>query len=167
MQLYEYEKKHLQRMRAYASECTVLLKNKGDFPLKKVGKIALYGSGARKTIKGGTGSGDVNARYYVTIEEGLKKAGFQITTTEWLDSYDLEWVNARKNFIDTIKKDARKQHTLAVLIGMGKVMPEPEYELPMLGEGDTAIYVVSRISGEGNDRTPIKGDVLLTKISCS
>ena len=163
MKLYDYEKKHLEKIRAYAPECTVLLKKNGDFPLKEIGKIALYGSGARKTIKGGTGSGDVNARYYVTVEEGLKRAGFQITTTNWLDAYDLEWENARKRFIENIKRDARRQHTFAVLVGMGKVMPEPEYKLPISGEGDTAIYVVSRLSGEGNDRTIVPGDVFLTE----
>ena len=45
---------------------------------------------------------------------------------------------------------------------MGAVMPLPEYELPLDGEGDTAIYVLSRISGEGNDREPIPGDIRLT-----
>ena len=45
---------------------------------------------------------------------------------------------------------------------MGKVMPEPEYDLPLNAEGDAAIYVVSCISGEGNDRTPLKGDIRLT-----
>ena len=29
-------------------------------------------------------------------------------------------------------------------------MPEPEYELPLEGSGDTAVYVLARISGEGN-----------------
>ena len=41
-------------------------------------------------------------------------------------------------------------------------MPQPEYDLPLDGEGDTAIYVLSRISGEGNDREPIPGDIRLT-----
>ena len=56
--------------------------------MESAGKIVLYGSGARKTIKGGTGSGDVNVRHFVTIEEGLENAGFTITSKEWLDSYD-------------------------------------------------------------------------------
>lgn len=46
---------------------------------------------------------------------------------------------------------------------MGAVMPEPDYELPMEGEGDTAIYVLARISGEGSDRKDIEGDYRLTK----
>ena len=49
----------------------VLLKSNGDFPLKEPQKVDLYGNGARRTIKGGTGSGDVNVRHFSTIEEGL------------------------------------------------------------------------------------------------
>lgn len=44
-----------------AVEGIVLLENDGSLPLK-AGKIALYGAGAKKTIKGGTGSGEVNER---------------------------------------------------------------------------------------------------------
>lgn len=150
-------------MRAFAPECMVLLRKKGDFPLKEAGKLALYGSGARKTIKGGTGSGDVNSRFYTTIEQGLENAGFTITTKSWLNSYDMIWEEARAKFIADIKRQAKEQHTQAVLLGMGAVMPEPDYKQPISGEGDTAIYVVSRNSGEGNDRQPIEGDVRLTK----
>jgi beta-glucosidase len=46
---------------------------------------------------------------------------------------------------------------------MGAVMPEPEYEIPLVADSDAAVYVLSRISGEGNDRKAIPGDVLLTK----
>ena len=55
-------------------------KNDGTLPLKETGKLALYGNGARRTIKGGSGSGDVNVRHFVTVEEGLENAGFEITT---------------------------------------------------------------------------------------
>ena len=61
-----------------------------------------------------------------------------------------------------LKKDAKAAKQNFILYGMGKVMPEPEYDLPLNAEGDAAIYVVSRISGEGNDRTPLKGDIRLT-----
>ena len=42
-------------------------------------------------------------------------------------------------------------------------MKEPEHNLPLEFLGDTAIYVVSRISGEGSDRQPVEGDVKLSK----
>ena len=163
MKLHDYEKKHLMQMRKFAPECMVLLKKNGDFPVKEVGKIALYGSGARKTIKGGTGSGDVNSRYYITVEKGLERAGFTLTTKDWLDAYDDQWKAARAEFIKSIKRQAKEQHTQAIFLGMGAVMPEPEYDLPLNGEGDTAIYVLSRISGEGNDRRPEAGDICLTE----
>lgn len=159
----EFERQHAQTMRELAPECMVLLKQNGDFPLKTAGKVALYGGGARKTIKGGTGSGDVNSRYYVTVEKGLEKAGFEVTTKDWMDAYDEVVAKAKAEFIREIKKKARQQHTFAVMLGMGAVMPEPAYEIPIEGDGDTAIYVLSRISGEGNDRNPIAGDFKLTE----
>lgn len=163
MVLNDYEKKHLQELRKGLSECMVLLKSNGDFPLEDVTTIALYGNGARKTIKGGTGSGEVNSRYYDTVELGLKKGGFQISSEAWLSAYDQIHMRARENFIQEVKRRAKKKHVPAIYEGMGAVMPEPEYELPLDAKADVAIYVLSRVSGEGNDRLVTGGDVLLTK----
>lgn len=161
--MQNYEREHLAKLRPYLSECMVLLKSNGAFPISGAGEIALYGSGARHTVKGGTGSGEVNSRTFVTVEQGLKEAGFTVTTSEWMDSYDEILRNARMEFIHMIKKRAREKHTLAVMDGMGAVMPEPEYDLPLSGIRDTAVYVLSRISGEGNDREFQKGDILLSE----
>lgn len=158
-----FEKEHAMLMRKLAPECMVMLRKNGDFPLENPCEIALYGSGARRTIKGGTGSGDVNVRSFVNVEKGLENAGFVITTKNWMDAYDLEKIKAKKAFMEEIKRTARKQHTLAVFVGMGAVMPEPEYEIPLEGKGDVAVYVLSRICGEGNDRKAEKGDMLLTE----
>ena len=163
MELFEYEKKHLEFLRAHLAECTVLLKTNGDFPLTQAGKIAAYGSGVRYTVKGGTGSGEVNSRYFVNVEQGLKDAGFTITTNKWLDAYEGVRAEAKKQFIKDIKARAKAKHTNAIMEGMGAVMPEPEYNLPLDGEGDTAVYILSRISGEGNDRQVVAGDVKLTQ----
>ena len=38
--------------------------------------------------KGGTGSGDVNERERVSVFQGMKNAGFQVTTEAWIESYD-------------------------------------------------------------------------------
>ena len=163
MKLNEYEVKHNAYLRENGAECTVLLKKDGNFPLKGTGQIALYGSGARYTIKGGTGSGEVNSRFYVTVEEGLKNAGFIITSGSWLDGYDKVRAEAKQQFIKDIKAEAKEKHTQAVIICMGRSMAEPEYHLPIDGEGDTAIYVLSRISGEGSDREPVAGEILLSE----
>lgn len=163
MKLNEYEIKHNTYLRKNGAECTVLLKKDGDFPLKEAGQIAVYGSGVRNTIKGGTGSGEVNSRFYVTIEKGLKKAGFTITSDSWLDGYDKVRAEAKQQFIKNIKAEAKERHTQAIIICMGRSMAEPEYNLPINGAGDTAIYVLSRISGEGSDREPVSGEILLSK----
>lgn len=160
--MYEYEKQHLERLRRAAPECMVMLKRNGDFPLSEPGRLALYGSGARRTIKGGTGSGDVNSRFYVTAELGLEEAGFTLTSKTWMNAYDTIYEEAREQFIADIKREARERHVNPIMYGMGAVMPEPEYQLPLDAEGDAAIYVLSRISGEGNDRKAVKGDFLLT-----
>lgn len=162
MELFDYEKEHIGLLRDSLAECTLFLRQNGAFPLEAPGRIAAYGNGVRHTVKGGTGSGEVNSRYSVNVEQGLKDAGFTITTGRWLDDFDQVEQDAQKAFVKEIKERAKKKHTMAILEGMGAVMPQPEYDLPLDGEGNTAIYVLSRISGEGNDREPIPGDIRLT-----
>ena len=162
MVMHPYEKEHLDRIREGIPGCTVLLKSNGDFPIDEPGDLALYGSGARRTVKGGTGSGEVNSRFFVNAYDGLKKAGFNITTDNWLDEYEKEYKKAREKFISDIKERARKKHTLAVMEALSVMMPEPEYNIPLEGKGDVAIYVLSRLSGEGSDRQLVGGDILLS-----
>ena len=159
----EYERKHNAVLRRFGAECAVLLKSNGAFPLSGPCKLALYGSGARRTIKGGTGSGEVNSRTFVTVEDGLEAAGFTVTTKFWMETYETICTSARKSFIRALKRQALEHHTLAILESMGAVMPEPEYNIPLTGAGDTAVYVLSRISGEGSDRKPVPGDIFLTE----
>lgn len=161
--IQKFETDHIDRARRMSPECTVLMKKDGNFPLSSAGKLAVYGNGVRKTIKGGTGSGDVNVRHFVNVEEGLLNAGFVITTTSWLNEYDIVINNARKNYVQGLKEAAKQAGVSAVMLGMGKIMQEPEYELPLDGEGDTAIYVLTRNSGEGGDRDPGAGDIALTE----
>ena len=160
--MQQYESDHLKLLREGLAECTVLLKYDGSFPLTSPCPVSLYGSGARHTVKGGTGSGEVNSRYFVSVEQGLRDSGFTVTTDSWLDAYDKVLEKAEKDFLRQIRASARAHHTLAVLEGMGAVMPEPEYDIMLSGNSDVAVYVLSRNSGEGNDRKPEKGDVLLT-----
>lgn len=140
----------------------VLLKSDGSFPLGKAGDIALYGNGARYTIKGGTGSGDVNVRSLSTVEEALKNAGFTVTTVGWLDAYDKCRKEAEEIFQNNKREVVAQKGIAGLFESFGAVMPEPEYEFPILKEGDTAVYILARISGEGSDRQDIKGDFRLS-----
>ena len=161
-----YETDHLAAVRALAPECMVLLRSNGAFPLAEPGEIALFGSGARHTIKGGTGSGDVNSRHVTTIEEGLETAGFTIVTRPWLEAYERIRLRAHEDFIADIRAEAAERGLPAIMVGMGSVMPEPEYTIPLDIPAGTdphaAVYVLSRTSGEGSDRTPEAGDLRLT-----
>nr|AFN84577.1 beta-glucosidase-related glycosidases [uncultured bacterium scaffold00056] len=163
MEMNTYEKEHSALMRRAGAECALFLKRGSGFPLDAPCEVALYGSGARNTLKGGTGSGDVNSRCFVTVEQALQGAGFTVTTKDWLTAYEEERGAARRKFIKQIKTEARKNHRNAIMEGMGAVMPEPEYDIPLNGSGHTAIYVLSRISGEGSDRSPVPGDILLSR----
>lgn len=157
-----YEREHVEMLRPLLPECTVLLKKNGAFPLDGPCRIAAYGSGVRFTVKGGTGSGEVNSRYFVNIEDGLKNAGFDVADGDWAEKYSEYAAEARKQFNNSIKQKAKKEKKNIIAASMGAVMTAPEYDIPMDLTCDAAVYVVSRISGEGNDRLPEKGDFKLT-----
>ncbi|MCQ3035183.1 MAG: glycoside hydrolase family 3 C-terminal domain-containing protein [Bacilli bacterium] len=162
MELLDYERKHIEYCEANAHESVLLLKRNDAFPIDKPCKVALFGNGARNTIKGGTGSGDVVSRYFVNIETGLEQAGFTVTSKPWLDAYDEEvkkWLNS---YIRRTIKEARKHKIWAAVYSMGVFDYEHDYEISTDYEGDIALYVLSRNSGEGNDRKNIKGDVKLS-----
>ena len=149
----DYEREHSAVVRRAGAECAVLLKSRGDFPLAAPCTVALCG----------TGSGEVNSRSSVSVEQGLEAAGFTVSSKFWLDSYDDVRRDAHKAFVRTCKEEARARRVLAAVAYMGAVMPEPEYNIPLSGAGDTAIYVLGRISGEGSDRRPVPGDILLSE----
>lgn len=105
----EREKRNMERARKIATQGMVLLENNGALPLQAGGKIALFGNGGRRTVKGGTGSGDVNSRSVVNIEQGLEDAGFTITTKEWLDDYDKAVEDAKAAYGETVKKAVEQE----------------------------------------------------------
>ncbi|MBR0130201.1 MAG: glycoside hydrolase family 3 C-terminal domain-containing protein, partial [Firmicutes bacterium] len=157
---------NMQLSRRAADECMVLLENDGVLPLAKGSRIALFGSGARHTIRGGTGSGDVNTRSDVNIEQGLENGGFIIVSKAWLDIQDRVHEKALKDYREWIPAYA-KEHSVSDFFVMFShpfqvVAPAPITEdLIAEADADTAVYVISRTSGEGADRSNKRGDYLL------
>lgn len=99
----ERELRNRKIARKAAAEGMVLLKNKGILPLQKNDKIALFGGGAVATVKGGTGSGDVNEREVVSIYQGLQDAGMEFTNKEWLEGYTRLHQEARLRWRDMLQ----------------------------------------------------------------
>lgn len=162
-EISQREKEHMNQVRELAGECMVILKNDGVLPLKETGKIALYGNGARRTVKGGTGSGDVYSRSVVSIEDGLEAAGFEIAGREWMDEYDRIRKEARAAYDEEVKCQAREKGVPEFSIEFGSPFREPDIpEIRTREEADLAVYVIARNSGEGADRFCRKGDYLLT-----
>ena len=71
-------KQHAQVSREAAAESMVLLKDNGNaLPIKNSASVAVFGNHAYDLIAGGTGSGDVNKAYAVSLAEGLTNAGYK------------------------------------------------------------------------------------------
>ena len=153
--------------RRAAAEGMVLLKNEGQLlPLKEGTKVALYGVGASRTIKGGTGSGDVNERETVSIYQGMKNAGFEITTEDWIEDYDRQYQAARYAWRDEIEEKASKLEDQ--VSGFFNVYSTTPFRMPAGApitqtDAEVAIYILSRVAGEGADRFDAEGDYYLTK----
>lgn len=160
--LRPYEAAHAALSRRAAAEGFVLLKNDGHLlPLARGCKLAVYGAGASKTIKGGTGSGDVNERHSVTVYEGLKNAGYRITSEAWVQAYEDIYRRARLAWKDEV---LRKQGGGMEFFNAYASTPFYLPTGPQVTKTDagTAIYVLSRIAGEGADRTAGGGDYELS-----
>ena len=161
------EREQANRRLSYeiATEGIVLLHNSGVLPLSPC-RLALYGAGAGYTIKGGSGSGEVNVRHTVTVLEGLTEAGFDILTHDWIDRYDRLWRSGKETFLQAIRRK--------LWWPTARVMDElmaAEYRYPAgdaltadelaACETDTCVYVVSRQSGEGHDLKDVPGSFRL------
>lgn len=162
----EREKRNLEVAYRAACESMVLLKNEGVLPLKTK-KVAMYGAGVTRTIKGGTGSGEVNERHSVSILEGMENRGFEIATKQWMKDYEDAYAEGelahKKAQRDIIKLIKSKSFMEMMLKGYtppaGRAITEQDIAD---SDTDTAIYVLSRQAGEGGDRKAEKGDLFIT-----
>jgi len=141
--------------REAAVEGMVLLKNSDHaLPLTKdIKVIAAFGNTSYDIITGGTGSGDVNEAYSVSLVDGLKNAGYTVNE-------DLIWI------YDPYIKDAKAKLPKTSMFEVPKVIDEMEVSSAtaegMAAASDYALITIGRNSGEGNDRTSGDGDFNLT-----
>ena len=168
-EISQREIEHRALAHTLAAEGMVLLKNDGALPLGPKA-VALYGGGSRLTVKGGRGSGQVNERHSVSIEEGLKNAGFTFPSTLWMDRFEAKYNAELDGWREDLQRLAGKYSPAKTIQMFDEIhahpMPLPQCTpiLPdeLTDETDTAIYVLSRQAGEGEDRKVEKGDYLLS-----
>ncbi|MBQ0125424.1 MAG: glycoside hydrolase family 3 C-terminal domain-containing protein [Clostridiales bacterium] len=152
--------------REAAIEGMVLLQNDGALPLHNK-RVALYGAGARMTVKGGYGSGEVRDRYSISIAEGLENEGFEILTKAWLDGYDKYYADTYEAYRQDAEKRVEGIRDFHQILRTVPPFVHPT-GMPVsdtdIADCDTAIYVLSRQAGEGHDRHTEKSDYYLSDV---
>ncbi len=166
-EISEREQRHRILAREAAEESIVLLKNDGVLPLPTGIPVALFGAGAGLTIKGGTGSGDVNVRHSVSIYDGFTLARVRVTSKDWIEDYEERYELARqawkKQILDECGGITDGQLFFDTYTSHAFEMPEGRpIEDTDVQDAKTAVYVISRVAGEGCDRHLAKGDYYLT-----
>ena len=147
---------HAKITRLAGAEGMVLLKNQNTLPIQKSKNVALLGVTSYDFITGGTGSGDVNEAYVVSLEEGLKNTGYEINATAKNLFEDHKEANS-KEFV-------RPEGIKAMFTPY--IPPQIVYTSEQLNqiasESDLAIITIGRNAGEGGDRVE-KDDFLLSQ----
>ena len=135
---------HAQVTRQAAAEGSVLLKNNGGLPLNNVKNVALYGCGSYDLVAGGTGSGNVNRAYTISLVEGMRNAGYTV---------DLDLLNEYTPYINDYYKKNPKPGPLDLKVPTLPSEKEVNVTDAEVNRNDIAVITLHRISGEGADRT--------------
>ena len=158
---YKYSNKpdlkaHASVTRQSATEGMVLLKNDNNaLPLAAgVKNVALFGCTSYDFIAGGTGSGNVNRAYTVSLLYGLKNAGY-VVDEALKDSYEA-YLKAEK---ERLSKNKKEQFMPEVRPAEMTVSAQVIRE--QAAKADVALVTLGRISGEFLDR--MVADFNLTK----
>ena len=160
---YQYSNKpdlkaHAGVTRQSAVEGMVLMKNEKTLPFSdQVKKVALYGNTSYEFIAGGTGSGNVNHAYVVSLLDGMKNGGYDVIEGP-KQTYEKLWSElkaAREAEIAEIEKTDKER---AAFMRMTPAPLPAEYvfsadELTeQAAQADVAVITIGRISGEFYDR---------------
>ena len=160
---YKYNNKpdlqaHAAVTRQSAAEGMVLMKNGGVLPFaKNIKNVALYGNTSYDFIAGGTGSGNVNHAYVVSLLDGLKNGGYTVSD-ELKNAYTAYAADCKAKEEAEIEAAAKKDPKNAMLL---RFMPRPlpaekQFSADELAkqasQADVAVITLGRISGEFMDR---------------
>ena len=142
-------KAHARIARTAAAEGMILLKNDTQtLPFgKNIKRIAAFGNTSYDYISGGTGSGDVNEAYTVSLVEGLSNAGYTIEedVKNAYSTYvaDEKIKHPKKSFFEEFLHPTPAIAEMAVTNGLFNKKAD---------EADIALITIGRNAGEGSDR---------------
>ncbi len=142
-------KQHAVIAREAAADGMILLKNTANtLPItKNIKTIAAFGNTSYDFISGGTGSGDVNEEYTVSLVEGLTKAGFTVETE--LKSiynaylFDYKSKNPKKTFVEEFMNPTPYAAEMVL---------DNQLINSKAATSDIAVITIGRNAGEGKDR---------------
>ena len=141
-------KAHALLARQAAADGMVLLKNNSALPLHgSAGTIAAFGNTSYDFISGGTGSGDVNEAYTISLVDGLTNAGFTI---------DNELSSLYSTYVKAEKAKQPKKTFFEEFANPTPRIPELDIDQNLLekkvNEASVALITIGRNAGEGSDR---------------
>lgn len=149
---YKYSNKpdleaHAAVTRQSATEGMVLLKNDNEaLPLNAaVKKVALFGCTSYDFIAGGTGSGNVNRAYTVSLLDGLKNAGY-VVGDDLKNAYE-QYLTAEKE-----REAAKKKEWFMPVVRPAEMTLTPQMIQEGAAQADVALITLGRTSGEFLDR---------------
>jgi beta-glucosidase len=126
----------------------VLLKNDNNsLPLRQRQRVAVFGNTSYNIIAGGTGSGDVNKAYTISLLQGLTNAGFSV---------DGDLRNVYMEYLATQKKLHPKKSFMEEFRNptppISELFVNGDLIAKQADEADLAIFTLGRNAGEGRDR---------------
>jgi beta-glucosidase len=154
---------HAKVAREAATEGMVLLKNdKNTLPFNNVKTVAVFGKISYYLIEAGTGSGGIRSNpYAISVNEGLKNAGFQVIkelednyTTFIADIFEMNLVpdffNNPKMLADNGVKDGKAPgHFKKRLVAFHEEMEMPKENIEkQVPNSDIAVITLGRSGGE-------------------
>ncbi len=160
---YKYSNKpdlkaHAAVTRQSAAEGMVLMKNEKALPFaKSIKNVALYGNTSYDFIAGGTGSGNVNHAYVISLLDGMKNGGYTISE-DLKNAYETYINDAKKKAEAELEAKAKKDPNTAAL---AKFLPQPLPAEKLFSatelnaqaqQADVAVITLGRLSGEFLDR---------------
>jgi beta-glucosidase len=141
--------------RTVAADGMVLLKNeRATLPIQRGITLALFGNSSYNLIAGGTGSGDVNKAYSVSLADGLANASYKVDAS------------LKQKYSAYIQDKIRTRAAPTLAFMLPPPIPEMPLALPEIQrsarEADVAILTLGRNSGEAQDRH-LEDDFLLSE----